>query len=485
MTQAIASPRAAPMVARSIDLKWSITLRVVAVASLCFIAASAIAILASYRDARRINAEVAESVGRLVELQLVRIEWSLDVERNLLDWDRVLDQIKSPGQCVRYVDNEGRVGRSNCEGFDRTRATPPSWFVALCSALRPAGVNVERPISYRGKAHGILQVTTEPDAVVEDVWNKLGGLLGLSALTVCALCLMVYFAIGRALAPATDVLAGLDRLASGDLSCRLPNFRLAELQRISDVFNALAANLEQATTERGALARKLVDAQEQERRRLARELHDELAQSLSAMSAVAASIKKTAEKQCPVLVPEAQNLGQTAMTIMKALRATLQNLRPQQIDDLGLAASLSGLVAEHERCAGGRMRIRLDISGNIDRLPPTASVHVYRIVQEGLTNITKHAGASHACVALRVLAGGKDKASCRLDWLQLTIEDDGNRIREATKEPIGLRCGLGFGLAGIRERVVALGGQLDICADAGAGFMLRAIVPFQAATETI
>jgi signal transduction histidine kinase len=72
-----------------------------------------------------------------------------------------------------------------------------------------------------------------------------------------------------------------------------------------------------------------------------------------------------------------------------------------------------------------------------------------------------------------------------LDWLQLTIEDDGNNTRESTKEPIGLRCGLGFGLAGIRERVVALGGQLDICADAGAGFKLRAIVPFQAATETI
>ena len=207
-------------------------------------------------------------------------------------------------------------------------------------------------------------------------------------------------AIGRALRPTKDILAGLDKLTQGDLSCRLPNFRLIELQRISEVFNMLAASLDRTTRERTALAARLVDGQEQERRHLARELHDELAQNLSAMSAGAASIKATAEAECPALVPEASNLAQTSMAVMRSLRTTLQTLRPPEIDDFGLAASLSALARDQERRAGGRLRISLEIDGDLQGLPPTAASHVYRIVQEGLTNIGKHANAGRARVVI-------------------------------------------------------------------------------------
>ena len=125
----------------------------------------------------------------------------------------------------------------------------------------------------------------------------------------------------------------------------MPHFRLIELQRISEAFNTLAANLERTTREKMQLAAKLVDHQEQERLDLARDLHDELAQSLSAMNAVAASIKATAENECPALVPDARNLSQTSMAVMRALRTTLRTLRPPEIDDFGLAASLAVLAS--------------------------------------------------------------------------------------------------------------------------------------------
>ena len=79
---------------------------------------------------------------------------------------------------------------------------------------------------------------------------------------------------------------------------------------------------------------------------------------------------------------------------MKSLQTTLRTLRPPEIDDLGLAASLSALAIEHERRAGGDLQISLEINGDLQALPPTAASHVYRIVQEGLTNISKHAGAT-------------------------------------------------------------------------------------------
>jgi len=100
------------------------------------------------------------------------------------------------------------------------------------------------------------------------------------------------------------------------------------------------------------------------------------------MSAVAASIKATAETQCPALVPEANSLSQLSMAVMRALRTTLRTLRPPEIDDFGLAASLSSLPGIRNGLANTQLKISLEIDGDLRVLPPTAASHVYRIVQE-------------------------------------------------------------------------------------------------------
>jgi len=261
---------------------------------------------------------------------------------------------------------------------------------------------------------------------------------------------------------------------------RLPNFRLIELQRISEVFNKLAASLDRTTREKTELAAKLVDNQEQERLDLARDLHDEFAQSLSAMSAVAASIKATAETECPALVPEANNLSQTSMATMRSLRTTLRNLRPPEIDDFGLATSLATLARDQER-ANGQLKISLEIDGDLRVLLRTAASHVYRIVQEGLTNINKHAHAGHARVALSFGTEAGEQTTPQRRWLALTIEDDGSRAVGS-----GLAAeGGGLGLIGIRERVMALGGTLDVVDLGARGFKLYAIIPFEAPVKLV
>src|SRR5690606_32800498 len=149
-------------------------------------------------------------------------------------------------------------------------------------------------------------------------WSTVAPLLGLSAGLVAALCVVIYFVVDRALRPAKDILSGLNRLAQGDLACRLPPFRLAELNRISDVFNALTADLARANSERAELARRLVDAQEQERRHIARELHDEIAQKLAALNALAASIRAGAQQDAPALAGETRELEKTASGLMRS-----------------------------------------------------------------------------------------------------------------------------------------------------------------------
>ena len=458
-------------VSRNLDLKWSLTLRVVAVAVGCFLVAAGWTLFGTYRDLQQNNEAVADLLVKQLQVQLFRIESNIDARARFPDWDPIVDRVQSAGQCIRYVRPDGRVGRSSCVGVDHAGRLP-AWVAALGMSLLGARAESVRPVAYHGQDHGAVAVTTETAVVLAAIWRNVAGLLGLTALVIVAICVLQFIAIGRALQPTRQILAGLDRLARGDLSCRLPNFGLIELQRISEVFNSLAASLDRTVRERTALAGRLVDGQEQERRRLARELHDELAQSLSAISAAAASIRTTAERDCPTLVPEAERLAQTAMALMRSLRATLQNLRPPEIEDFGLAASLAALARDQERAAGGRLAVAVELDSDLNELPPTAAAHVYRIVQEGLTNIGKHAEARHARIALELRPASAEQTASRRRWLDLTIENDGC-------DAVGTATGKGLGLIGMRERAMALGGQLDVVR-VDRGFRLQAVIPFTA-----
>jgi two-component system, NarL family, sensor histidine kinase UhpB len=478
----MAVARAAPATqlahSQNLDLKWSLTLRVVAVALLCFLVAAALALYGTHRELRQANEAVADLVVRHLQVQLFRIDAATDTPERFPDWDPVIDRVQGEGQCIRYIRPDGSVGRSSCVGVDRSAGRLPAWVAALGTWLLGTHADIARPVSYHDQTYGTLVVTTETAAVLAAIWHDVAGLLGLTALVVAAICLLQYVAISRALRPTKDILLGLDRLARGDLSCRLPSFRLIELQRISEVFNTLAVSLDQTTRERTALAARLVDGQEQERRHLARELHDELAQTLSAISAAAASIKATAEAECPTLVPEADRLSQTSMAVMRSLRTTLQTLRPPEIDDFGLAASLAALAAEQQRQAGGKLSIALEVHGDLHGLPATAASHVYRMVQEGLTNISKHAKASRARVALDLHPEAPERTASARRWLALTIEDDGcGALDNGTAVE-----GNGLGLIGMRERAMALGGQLDVI-QLERGFKLQAVIPFGTAGE--
>jgi two-component system sensor histidine kinase UhpB len=460
---------------QNLDLKRSLTLRVIAVALLCFLAAVALALFGTYRDVRQANEKLADIASRQLQVQFFRIETSMGAPARFPDLEPLTEGALGAGQCVRYLKLDGSVERASCVGINRSDV--PAWFSSLGVQELATRADIAREVSYRSKTYGTLVVTTEPAAVLVSLWKDVSGLLGLTALLIAAICALQYVAIGRALRPTREILAGLDRLSRGDLSCRLPNFHLIELQRISEVFNALAENLDRTTRERTALAARLVDGHEQERISLARELHDELAQSLSAISAAAASIKTTAATDCPALVAESDRLLQTSISTMKSLRSTLQTLRPPEISDFGLAASLTSLARNQERLAGGKLKIALELDSDLKTLSPTAASHIYRMVQEGLTNIAKHANASQASVALGFCPETTELQERRL---VLTIEDNG--CGAVDPGVVAETNGAGLGLIGMRERAAALGGQLDV-AQLDRGFRLRAVIPIAASAE--
>jgi len=448
------------------DLKWLLVRRITLVALACFLIGSGLALYTAAEETRQQNAAAAELVSRQLNLQLSRIDRSTDISTRFPDWDVISTFALQPGQCVEFRGSESWRSRSSCAGFDNSKDAP-QWFIAFFSAFINDRLIAEIPLSYRGANQGLVIAGFDPSATAGRAWATVAPLLGLSALLISALCFVSYLVVDRALLPTVDILEGLNRLARGDLTYRLPTFRLTELNRISEVFNAVSEELKKADAERADLARRLVDMQEHERRHLARELHDDIAQKLAALNALAACIRRSALTNAPHIVDEVRELEKMASGSMISLRRTLTYLRPQEIDDLGLPQSLKALVERHNEEARGQTIFTIEVTGDIEQLRSETSAHVYRIVQEALTNAAKHAHARHVHVSLT------RESSMNEPRINLSVVDDGLGASSTSF----LRPLTGSGLIGMRERVAALSGKFAAGGLPKGGFALQVEFP--------
>jgi signal transduction histidine kinase len=211
--------------------------------------------------------------------------------------------------------------------------------------------------------------------------------------------------------------------------------------------------------------RHSLDAAEAERKRWARELHDETLQGLAGVRVLLTSaLRRVEEDVVAELLRE--GVGQVEREI-ENLRAIITELRPAALDDLGLAPAIEALLARVSTVEGLAIESVVDLPGNGKRLAQELETTVYRLVQEALTNVAKHAQADNVRVAVRT-AGGR---------LEVEIADDGSGFDPAAA-PIG------FGLAGMRERVELSGGELVI-EPASPGTRVRAVVPLSGLDEAV
>ena len=451
------------------DLKWLLVRRITLVALACLLAGSAFAVLRTAGEAKQQNVLLVDLISRQLNLQLSRIKRATDIPARFPDWDLIAGLSLQPGQCVelRGAIAPQQLRRSSCAGIDASSLHAPGWFRWIYETLTDGEQNATRPIYFDGEQHASVVAEYDPVATAERAWATVAPLIGFSAALIAVLCLVSYVVIDRALRPTRDILAGLNRLARGDLDCRLPAFALAELNRISEVFNALSEDLSKVSAERTELARRLVDSQEQERRHVARELHDEIAQKLSALNAHAACLRTRAQREAPPLAVEAKQLEGMAAALMVSLRRTLTYLRPQEIDDLGLAQSLKDLVARHNESASGHTTYSIELTGQIGRLTAETSAHVYRIVQEALSNASKHANARNVEVRL------SQTAEHGTGTIKLSVIDDGSGPRRVDRQAPHV----GSGIIGMRERVLALSGKLSAGPLPQGGFGLQVEFP--------
>jgi PAS domain S-box-containing protein len=235
--------------------------------------------------------------------------------------------------------------------------------------------------------------------------------------------------------------------------------RLEELvaERTAALAAALAS-LEAEAARRADLARRLATAQEDERRRVARDLHDQTGQLLAGL-ALAVRAAETAGPLPPAAGERLAEVRRIADDLGRQVHALAVRLRPTALDDVGLEAALGQLVREWAARAG--VPIDFETAGLADRLPAEAETVLYRVVQEALTNVAKHARATRVSVVVSRHAGTATAA----------VEDDGVGF-----DPEAAGAGR-LGLVGMRERVTLAGGELDVESAPGAGTTIIARLP--------
>lgn len=230
------------------------------------------------------------------------------------------------------------------------------------------------------------------------------------------------------------------------------------------------AQLTAALADNRRLAQQYVALQEAERKSLARELHDELGQYLNVIKLDAVGIRDDRRADRPAVQMRAAAIVENCTHIHAALTSLIRELRPAGLDELGLAAALEHCVQTWRTRLPAAV-LRLSVNGDLTALPEDTAVTVYRLVQEALTNVAKHAAARHVDIHLARLGTGSPD-----DTVKVTVADDG-----VGSEAPPLACGLG--IIGMRERVSALHGELSVRSAPGEGFQLMAQLPVPAGAE--
>jgi two-component system sensor histidine kinase UhpB len=251
----------------------------------------------------------------------------------------------------------------------------------------------------------------------------------------------------RRFAPLEELIAAMERVDFGgrDTRARIPTANLEEVARLHRAFDTMLARLE---AERARTATAVLQAQEGERARLARDLHDEANQALTG---VLLRLEATAQDAPVELREELRETQRVATQAMGELVRLARELRPVALDDLGLGAALRTQVDDFGRRAGLRTTLALP-PGGVEDISADEQLVVYRVVQEGLSNIARHARAQSVRVEVERPDGGT----------VVRLADDGAGFTPGREVP-------GLGLTGMRERAVLAGGRVDIASAPGAG----------------
>jgi two-component system sensor histidine kinase UhpB len=388
-----------------------------------------------------------------------------------------------------FLQGVGRVRSNEITLLDATGAelyrSPPSlykagrdapeWFEALISPP-PSVQAIEFP-------DGKLVVRANASRAVLDAWDNLLQLVVGSVLLLVLVSALVFWQVGRAVRPFGQIVDALNRMQGGRFDTALPALPGREAAAIGAAFNRMVSELQNhIETERRAvraetqlsdsreLSRWIDQHVEQERHLIARELHDELGQSVIAMRSVAISITQRLAATDPHNAQAARLIAEEASRLYDAMHGIIPRLTPLVLDSFGLAEALGDLAERTRRSHPGvAVELRIDLADAY--LPNETALALYRAAQEGITNALTHGQAQRLTLTLGARAGEPDEAA----RVELELRDDGRGL-----PPEGAARSGHYGLRWLNERVQSLHGTVQLESTPPRGACLRVSLPLAA-----
>ena len=401
-------------------------------------------------NARAAVNEEMQSVSKFT-LQLIEIALMSNTASNTSETQQsVLENIANL-ESTRHLEIElyktGNIGSMVPVRIIPTiNAQAPEWFIRM---VKPQPVEYRRVFRESETAYTEILIRANPSDEITEVWNETKGVLGLLVLFAVLANILVYISLGRGLAPIELILQGLDGIEQGEYQRRLPKFKFPEFSKISEKFNNMAEVLQTSRDENRLLTQKSLAIQEDERRILAQELHDEFGQSITAIKAVLASIEQMKHQDSEMLKNSARTIGTFSDRMYEVARRMMRQLRPAILDEFGLILALQDMIddwnSRHED-----VFCHFEFKGKFDELGEEVNISIYRVIQESLTNIVKHAQATDVTVCLY-----REENDSSYDLgVELLIKDNGIGFDETYHR--------GLGLLGMRERIEALKGSFEM-----------------------
>lgn len=287
---------------------------------------------------------------------------------------------------------------------------------------------------------------------------------------MAALSAILGFAISYLLAdyltrPLNQLLRAVQLVASGNLSQRITSPGKDEVGQLEKAFNTMTEALAKNEAARRDLLKKVISSQEEERRRIARELHDELAQQLTSVILSLETVESRLAESDKTVKQTLQRAKQVVQNSLMETRKLIGDLRPSVLDDLGLIPALRSYAEIHLHPI--QCKVVISATELPCTLPSTLETAVFRIVQEAINNIIKHAHARSAYITLHLDDG----------ILHGNVSDDGKGFQAERYQSASSSVSSGLGLQGMRERASLLGGVLSVQSIAGQGTSVSFSIP--------
>jgi len=412
--------------------------------------------------APRVQAE-DQSVTRLAREFVETIVGGLN---EAADPEARLDQILRDLKRLRHVsitrqgDAASSLPADTAEMGDAAHSVP-AWFVAL---VHPEKTSVSVPVTIDGKPSALV-ITSIPNDEIAEIWDGIVTQIEVGSAVAVALFLITMTVIGRALAPLQALSQAMTRIEAGSYDARVEPNGAPELAAICTKLNHLAATLGEAVEDNRKLAERTVSLQDLERKEIAHELHDEFGPHLFALRAHAGALMRLADLSEPsadALRKHGGAILEQVNALQQFTRRILEKLRPVGLAELGLREALGALLRMWSE-SHPEVTIETTISHSLGTTGETADLTIYRTVQEAVTNVFRHAGATEVNVSIEPAEGQGNRGYARV-----RVCDNGRGL--------GPDHRLGLGLKGMRERILALGGTLSV-ASSERGVTIEAVVP--------